>query len=105
MSTNDKTIKLWKIYEKKSVQVSEMNIEGGRAAGLGASHPDIQELLVRRGEQKKREKRREKERKGEKRVKRLYDTCSIVHSVCVARLTCATGTLRNEMRHRKSVEI
>ena len=88
LSTNDKTIKLWKIYEKKSVQVSEMNIEGGRAAGLGASHPDIQELLVRRGDKrtgKKGEKRRENERK---RVKRLYDTCSIVHRVCGATHMC-----------------
>ena len=66
MSTNDKTIKLWKIYEKKSVQVSEMNIEGGRAAGLGASHPDIQELLVRGGD-KRTGKKGEKERKGEKK--------------------------------------
>ena len=67
LSTNDKTIKLWKIYEKKSVQVSEMNIEGGRAAGLGASHPDIQELLVRRGDKRTGKKGEKRERKGEKK--------------------------------------
>ena len=78
MSTNDKTIKLWKIYEKKSVQVSEMNIEGGRAAGLGASHPDIQELLVRRGERrkgKKGEKRREKGLKDSMIHVQLFTVC------------------------------
>jgi hypothetical protein len=89
LSTNDKTIKLWKIYEKKSVQVSEMNIEGGRAAGLGASHPDIQELLVRGGE-----RRRGRGGGGEEGGKGDF----------FSMFTVCAGILRNEMRHRKSVE-
>ena len=45
LSTNDKTIKLWKIYEKKVRQISEMNIEGGRMSH-GGLVPSIDELLI-----------------------------------------------------------
>lgn len=33
LSTNDKTIKLWKIYERKVKVVSSMNVESGRYGG------------------------------------------------------------------------
>eukprot|EP00163_Fabomonas_tropica_P007427 TRINITY_DN1713_c2_g1_i4.p1 TRINITY_DN1713_c2_g1~~TRINITY_DN1713_c2_g1_i4.p1 ORF type:complete len:450 (-),score=113.87 TRINITY_DN1713_c2_g1_i4:365-1714(-) len=46
LSTNDKTIKLWKVYEKKLKQVSSMNIEGARQTSQRVSQLRIPRLTV-----------------------------------------------------------
>ncbi|XP_041990554.1 serine/threonine protein phosphatase 2A 55 kDa regulatory subunit B beta isoform-like isoform X1 [Salvia splendens] len=35
LSTNDKTIKLWKVQERKMKKISEINVDSGKAAGNG----------------------------------------------------------------------
>lgn len=49
LSTNDKTIKFWKVYEKKVRMVSSRNVEqrnGGGHSGGGGINPFVQTLRM-----------------------------------------------------------